>query len=222
MEDLLSYIEALLRSKKDSHRVPYMESYMKNKFPFLGVDATRRKEIVKIIIPKVKSLTLNDYLHLCLQLWDKSEREFQYVALDLLVKQAKKLETNHLHHIENLIINKSWWDTVDALSTSVVGIILIKNNDVKYEKFYQWVESENMWLNRTAILFQLKYKQNTDTNILSRAILQHDQSKDFFIRKAQGWALREYSKTNPLWVKNFISTQPNLSNLTIREASKYL
>jgi 3-methyladenine DNA glycosylase AlkD len=199
-----------------------MESYMKNKFPFLGVDATRRKEIVKIIIPKVKSLTLNDYLHLCLQLWDKSEREFQYVALDLLVKQAKKLETNHLHHIENLIINKSWWDTVDALSTSVVGIILIKNNDVKYEKFYQWVESENMWLNRTAILFQLKYKQNTDTNILSRAILQHDQSKDFFIRKAQGWALREYSKTNPLWVKNFISTQPNLSNLTIREASKYL
>jgi 3-methyladenine DNA glycosylase AlkD len=123
--------------------------------------------------------------------------------------------------MEQLITTKSWWDTVDAIAPKAVGKIADKFPEVVPETIDGWATHDYMWLKRAAILFQLKYKQKTDEELLYQYIRQNAASKEFFIQKAIGWALREYSKTNPASVKKFIEGQP-LAPLSVREGSKYL
>jgi 3-methyladenine DNA glycosylase AlkD len=122
--------------------------------------------------------------------------------------------------IEKLITTKSWWDSVDAINI-VVGHIAMKYPEVKEGILSKWKKSDNIWLNRVSIVFQLKYKEKTDTEFLSKAILHNSKTDEFFINKAIGWALREYSKTNKEWVRNFIESH-ELSKLSVREGSKYI
>lgn len=197
-----------------------MKKYLKDNFEFLGIKKPERSKLQKEYI-KERSKDKNINTDIVKKLWEMDEREFQYLALDYLVKNKKKLNKENINLIEYLIVTKSWWDTVDIIATHLVGQMCQTHKELIEEYIIKWSTSENMWLRRTAILFQLKYKENVDTKLLTQIIHCNNLSKEFFINKAIGWMLREYSKTNPKWVKEFIDTN-ELSRLSVREGSKYL
>ncbi|RDW19593.1 DNA alkylation repair protein [Oceanobacillus arenosus] len=198
-----------------------MEKYMRNKFPFLGIRAPERKALMRRFYQETMILKEPFQVDFVFSLWKQAEREYQNAALDYIERSLKKLEKEHLSLIEKLITTKSWWDTVDLLASKAVGKITRDNPEVIDETIEGWATSDNIWLQRTAILFQLKYKQDTDEKLLYRYIQLHKDSNEFFIQKAIGWALREYSKTNSASVKRFIEGN-KLAKLSIREGSKYL
>lgn len=197
-----------------------MKKYLKDNFEFLGIKKPERSKLQKEYIKEI-SKDQNINTDIVKKLWEMDEREFQYLALDYLVKNKKKLNKENINLIEYLIVTKSWWDTVDIIATHLVGQMCQTHKELIKEYIIKWSTSENMWLRRTAILFQLKYKENVDTKLLTQIIHYNNLSKEFFINKAIGWMLREYSKTNPKWVKEFIDTN-ELSRLSVREGSKYL
>ncbi|WP_406661744.1 DNA alkylation repair protein [Methanolobus sp. ZRKC3] len=193
---------------------------MKNNFPFLGIKKPQRAVLQKEFIKQCKKNKEIDWAFI-FRLWELPEREFQYLAVDLLIALSNELQETNIDKIEQLITNRSWWDTADALASNVVGKMCKKHPVLQKNTILSWSKSDNIWLSRSAILFQLKYKEDTDTDLLSRIILKNSNSDEFFINKAIGWVLREYSKTNKEWVKSFIQKN-ELHPLSIREASKYL
>jgi 3-methyladenine DNA glycosylase AlkD len=209
------------KNKANAVKAVGMEKYMKNLFPFLGISSPERKLICKELLAKKYLPEKSEAINFSKILWNKNEREFQYVAMDLLDKYKKELEENDIVWIEELIVTKSWWDTVDFLATHLAGEYFKKHKNKIDLVTNQWNNSDNIWLQRSSLLFQLKYKQNTNSFLLEQYILNLKGSKEFFIRKSIGWVLREYSKTNPAWVIQFLRKN-ELSNLSVREASKYL
>jgi 3-methyladenine DNA glycosylase AlkD len=141
--------------------------------------------------------------------------------MNLINKFIKKMDKKYIDFLENLILKKSWWDTVDYLSAKFVGYVFKKNPELINPYTEKWMKSGNIWLHRSALLFQLKYKADTDEKLLYKYCIELSGSKEFFIRKAIGWTLREYSKTNPESVIKFIKTS-ELSNLSIKEGLKYI
>lgn len=199
-----------------------METYMKNQFTFLGVRSTPRKAIQKDWFKTLpQTLSGNEVIVLSDSLFKEEEREFQYTAIDLLDKHRKKLNPTHLSDIEKLILSKSWWDTVDALATKIVGSILHPHRELWESCTEKWIASENIWLQRTALLFQLKYKQDTEIKVLHNCIRNLLHDRQFFIQKAIGWSLREYSKTNPDYVRQLLHDL-RIEGLAAKEASKYI
>ena len=196
-----------------------MESYMKNHFSFLGIPKPLRAQLSKPFLKEKTKVKIIDW-DFVFQMFEKSEREFQYLAMEYLRKLEKTLQKSDIEMLEKLIKTKSWWDSVDALAP-LVGVLCQKHPVLKEEVLMNWMESSDIWLKRVSIIFQLKYKDQTDTEFLKKAILRNNMTKEFFLNKAIGWALRQYSKFNPDWVKIFISTH-SLSPLSIREGSKYL
>lgn len=196
-----------------------MAKYMKNQFPFLGLKKPDRTALSKgFLNEKKKDKEIDwDFIFRCYEL---PEREFQYLAIDYMSKVANLFQPDDMKRIEKLITTKSWWDTVDAISP-IVGHIAMKYPEIKETILTKWMESDNIWLKRVSILFQLKYKDKTDTEFLKKAILKNANTNEFFINKAIGWALREYSKTNKEWVRSFIENN-KLSKLSVREGSKYI
>ncbi len=217
------FLSDLLKANADASYALAMARYMKNQFEFYGVSATKRKEIYLAYKANFKlQVDNNEFWELIEQLWDDSHRECQYLAVDILRNVSKKLTSEHLPILENLIVHKSWWDSVDGIAPSLVGPILVKEPKQIPNYILKWIDSDNMWLQRSAIIFQLKYKEKTDWDLLCHAILAHDTSKEFFIRKAQGWALRQYAYLNPTRVFEFIQVNPQLSGLTKKEALRKL
>ncbi|MEG1132312.1 MAG: DNA alkylation repair protein, partial [Romboutsia sp.] len=155
-------------------------------------------------------------------LWNQPYREYQYLAIDYLIKKKKQFEKEDIFLIKNLIETKSWWDSVDLIATYLLGELCKLYPELVDEYIVKWSKDSNMWIRRSAILYQLKYKESIDIEILEIVMKNNENDKEFFIRKAIGWILREYSKTNKTWVLNFINRNENLSNLTVKEASKYL
>ncbi len=151
-------------------------------------------------------------------LWGLPEREYQYTALALLGRAAKRLSPAALELCHDLIVSKSWWDTVDALAAQVVGIIVLGHAE-EVARMDRWIESPHLWLRRSALIHQLKFKERTDTDRLFHYCLLMAEDKDFFIRKAIGWALRQCSWTNPTAVRDFVvANEAILSPLSKREA----
>ncbi len=218
MIDLLTEI---FEANRNAEHAGPMENYMKGHFPFLGIKAPVRKELEKQFFKETGILKAPFNHELISALWGKDEREYQYTALTYTEKSLNKLEKADLPFMEALITTKSWWDTVDAIAPKPVGKIAERFPEVIGETLDGWAVSDNMWLRRAAILFQLKYKEKTNVELLYRYIWQNADSKEFFIQKGIGWALREYSKTDPASVKAFIEGHP-LAPLSIREGSKYV
>ncbi|MBN2135876.1 MAG: DNA alkylation repair protein, partial [Acidobacteria bacterium] len=155
------------------------------------------------------------------ELWNLEHREFQYFAVGLLDKYVKKVPGDFINIYEWMIINKSWWDTVDAIAANLVGLHFQRFPDLITPRTEKWMKSGAMWLQRTALLFQLRYKDKTDFDLMTRYIIELKDEKEFFIRKAIGWALREYSKTDPDTVFKFVK-QNKLAPLSEREALKVI
>jgi 3-methyladenine DNA glycosylase AlkD len=154
-------------------------------------------------------------------LWSLPQREFQYAAMNLLDKFEKNLPEKFISTLEYLIITNSWWDTVDALASHTVGTHFKRFPKTRTKSLRKWRLSKNMWLRRTAILFQLGYKKETDFNLLCEIIRENLGSDEFFINKAIGWALRQYAYTDPQAVKRFVNAT-DLHPLSRREAMKHL
>lgn len=203
----------------DQEKAIAMEKYMRDQFRFFGIKSPDRKEITKQFLKQHgRPVHLSDTV---LELWTFEERELLYAAIDLLLLEKKKLEPSDIEWIKHLIITNSWWDTVDLIASNVIGQLVMKHPELRGTYIDQWAESDNLWLQRTAILHQLKYKRKTDETWLYPVIIKHSASNEFFIQKAIGWALREYSKTNPESVRTFIEST-ELSSLSRREGSKYV
>lgn len=215
----MDIIEAFYENKSEENALP-MASYMKNKFTFLGLKRPKRNELQKTFIKEAKKKKEIDW-DFVFKCWDLPQREFQYLAIDYLVAMRNYIVDTEIEKIEKLIITKSWWDTVDILASKLVGELCSKYPYLTEKYIVKWSKNENIWLKRTALLFQLKYKEKTDTKLLEKIILKNKDTKEFFINKAIGWILREFSKTNKEWVKNLIDSN-TLHSLAVREGSKYL
>jgi len=206
-------------NEANQDRADAMSAYMKNKFVFFGIPAPKRKEIVH---SELKTLELKDSneLHTLLSdLWDKPEREWHYTAMIIAERYKKLWNKDSIRVFEEMLIHASWWDTVDTISSHCIGPFFQKYPELKKEYLYQWENSSNMWLKRVCIIHQLTYKQGTDTDYLEKIIFMNQDSKEFFIQKAIGWALRQYAKVNPNWVNNFVYSN-TLKPLSSREALK--
>ena len=197
-----------------------MSKYMQDKFRFLGVRGATRTEIYKKYFPEArKSKAIDwDFIENC---WNKEEREFQYVVVYYLKAMQKFLKREDISKLKYLIVTKSWWDTVDLLA-KVVGSLVIRIEG--YDQIMlEWSKDSNIWLKRVAILYQLSLKDKVDEIILDKILVNNLGDSEFFINKAIGWALRDYAKYNPEWVREFIKkNMDNMANLSIREASKYI
>lgn len=223
MEESIKFVEELKRKhalQASPYNAPIMEGYMKNQFAFYGIHSPERKEILKSQIKDMGYPSLATIDHVIRLLWDAPYRELQYSAQEILSRKQYLESPQRIELIEFMIVNKSWWDTVDFIACKLAGEWFRKHPDQIIPITGRWIESENMWLKRAAILFQLKYKNDTNEELLFDYIRRLSGEQDFFIRKAVGWALREYAKTNPLSVRMFVSDE-QLSSLSTREALKH-
>ena len=192
--------------------------YMRNQFEFYGLTANKRREIQNSF---VKNNPITDLKKLATSLWNLKNRDYQYFAQELIYSNHKKFKIDDINLFEYMIVNKSWWDTIDFLAPKILGKYFKLFPEEIDKNIQKWILSNNIWLQRSSILFQLKYKETLNTQLLIRIILPLSNTKEFFINKSIGWILREYSKTNKDWVLDFIEKH-KLSNLSIREALKHI
>ena len=199
-----------------------MENYMKNNFPFLGIKTEKRRAIFKSIYEQNKAEIKSNFRTIAWELFQMKEREFHQVAIDLLVKEYKKnFVIEDIKLIEKLIITNLWWDSVDTIAKYLLGGYLQQFPLETLKVIERFSNSKNMWLNRSAILFQLSYKEKTNFEILISECEKHKHSNEFFIQKAIGWALRDYSRFNPIGVTAYVNST-NLKPLSSREALRLL
>lgn len=197
------------------------KAYMRNQFEYYGIKTTERQEIqkpffIKEFLPKKDKLD-----KIVIALWEKPQRDYQYFSQELTFKYLKQLEKKDIELFEYMVMHKSWWDTVDFIAANLMGEYFKKFPEQRNLYVKKWLNSNNTWLQRCALLFQLKYKENLDTVLLSSVINSLLGSKEFFINKGIGWILREFSKTNPAWVIEFAG-KTALSNLSKKEALRLI
>lgn len=198
-----------------------MSKYMRNRFSFFGIKSELRKSLQKDFLAKYPLPQGAELKELIEKLWVLPQRELHYFAIEILEKSIKKTDESCMPLLEKLISENSWWDTVDAVASKLIGTYLKKYPQFSESYPEKWIRSDNFWFRRSALLYQLKYKKDTDFERLKNYILRTAGEKEFFIQKAQGWALREYAKTNPELVRQFVAENAStLSQLTKREALK--
>ncbi len=221
VQDSIRVIEQEFELLRNDENAYFMAKYMKNHFPFYGIKTPLRREILKNALKNHPKIIKEHRFELVFACLDKPEREWHQLAVDILLKFQRANTSHDLVELERVILTHSWWDTVDMLATNVVGPLLKRQPEAIPDWIERWRNHESMWLNRTAILFQLKYKKDLDTDLLSDIIVQFSKSKEFFIQKAIGWILRDYSRVNPAWVQQFVDSHP-LKPLSIREATRLM
>ena len=205
---------------KNEEQAQKMSKYMLNKFEYIGIKTPERRKIFKNFFKEYKNEEKIDweFVNKC---WENKYREFQYIAADYLKNIKDKLTRDDIPKLKQLILKKSWWDTIDNLDMTI-GALALKDSNVN-KILLEWSIDENIWLRRIAIDHQLLRKEKTNTELLEKVLENNLGQAEFFINKSIGWALRDYSKTNPEWVKNFIEkNKEKMAKLSIREASKYL
>lgn len=216
-QEWVAAVQAALRPLADAERAGPMRAYMKDQFPFLGIATPVRRQAVAFLGREFQG----DALAVAQSLWALPEREYQYVACDLLRRHVHGLTDAGLHVLSELILDKSWWDTVDSLAVTVGSLVMQYPHLIA--RMDAWIEDDSLWIRRVALLFQLAWKSETDQERLFDYCLRRAGDTDFFIRKAIGWALRQYARENPTAVARFVrSHETQLSGLSIREAMKHL
>lgn len=202
----------------DPDKAAGMKRYMRDQFDYYGLQGPLRKAIMADFFRQngfPDDAELEQTIRLC---WEDPHREMQYFAMELLEKKRKYWQPELTNLLEWMIVTRSWWDTVDTIASRLMGPLVLRF-PATVEITEQWIASDNMWLNRAAILFQLKYRDKTDVRRLFSYIIRHAGSSEFFHQKAIGWALRELAKSNPLTVREFVA-QHSLKPLSVREALK--
>jgi len=211
----------LLNKHFDKQKAGEMKKYMKEHFEFYGIPKPKRTELSKPFIIEITKLETNEIIQVSKNLWRMPQRELQYVALEILMKSKVHTAENSDKFFEWLVTTRSWWDTVDTLATRLFGKYFLVFPEKRDKRLGNWCKSGNLWLIRSAILFQLYYKNKTDEVLLFGLCKQHAGEKEFFIKKAIGWALRQYARTHPDAVRKFVKNN-TLQPLSLREAMKHL
>ena len=218
------YVENLshiLASNADKENARIMKKYMKNLFPFFGIKSPQRKDIFRQFIKTESVPSISELNDVVRALYDKPERELHYFAMELVNKYAKKLDVQGIKLLEHIIVKGSWWDTVDYIAVNCLGSYFRMHPEMIRPVTAVWMNSGNIWFQRSCILFQLKYKKDTNLELLYSFIEELKHSNEFFIQKAIGWILREYSKIDPDEVLRFAgSTQ--IKPLSYREALRII
>ena len=214
-----------LRKELAKHADPEVKegaaAYMRNQFEFLGVKTPLRRELSKDLFTQSKDLSERELVALCKDLWAQPEREFQYVACDLLAKNAKRLSPTYVRRDAPWFLkNKSWWDSVDSIRKSI-EVVVSANPELKSE-MEKWIVSNSIWVVRSALIHQLTLGSKTDAKLLFKFCEIQAQETEFFIAKAVGWALRSYSYVDSNAVKKFVKAHPELTPLAKREGLKAL
>jgi 3-methyladenine DNA glycosylase AlkD len=199
----------------------FMKKYMKGQFEYFGIKSPERTELKKEFLQRYGLPEPEILPEIVKECWELPQREYQYVIMEILERLGKKAEKDRIGLYEFMILNKSWWDTVDFIAANLVGPYFRRFPELIKPITGRWMNSGNIWLQRSSLLFQLKYKKLTDTALMTEYILQLQGSREFFINKAIGWILREYSKTDAGWVREFVGFHP-LAPLSRREALKWL
>ena len=197
------------------------KAYMRMQFEFYGLKAKKRREIQKPFFNKQYLPNKNELNIIVKTLWEKPQRDYQYFSQELTFKYVKQLEQKDIKLFEFMVTHKSWWDTVDFIAVKLMGAYFKTYPGQKDKYVKKWLKSNNIWLQRSALLFQLKYKKDLNTELLSSTINSLLYSKEFFINKAIGWVLREFSRTNPTWVIEFVS-RTALNTLSRKEALRLI
>lgn len=204
----------------DNKNVEKMEAYMKNRFVFLGIRAPDRRKLIQGLMKESKAWSLEELTSQILAYYDRNEREYQYIAIDLAQKNVKRLTMNEVQVLIDLIPIKAWWDSVDSLRKVISDFV--KLHPEYFSLISQQFEGhEDFWMRRVGINLQLGYREATNLAYLTKMIMNDQTTDEFFIQKAIGWSLREYAKTDMEWVKTFIKRH-DLSKLAVREGLKHL
>lgn len=197
------------------------KAYMRNQFDYYGIKAPERRIIQKPFLSKHYLPPKQDLAKIVKVLWKKPQRDFQHFGQELTFKYVKQYRQSDIGLLEYMVTNKSWWDTVDFISVKLIGSYFKTYPEQRDHQIASWMESENIWLQRSCLLFQLKYKLDLDKEFLSSVIQPLLGSKEFFLNKAIGWVLREYSKTNSGWVIRYVD-KTALAGLSKREALRLI
>ncbi len=220
--EALSRLSAAFDAVRDPDRALAMSAYMRGQFAFLGIPSPERRRAAGEALAGLPKPSEAGLVALSTALYALPEREYQYVAVDLLAANIAVCGPDFLSNARTLVTTKSWWDTVDGVAAHVVGPLVLAHPQLAAE-MDAWVADDNRWVARTAILHQLRFKANTDAGRLFRYCELRAGDTEFFIRKAIGWALREYSKTDPEAVRDFIAShEASLSGLSKREGMLWI
>ena len=220
---LVTYIFDTFKKNANPDYAGAMKSYMKSQIPFYGIQSGPRKKLYTEAFRKYPVSNLDEYLSIAEQLWDGIYREDKYTAIAFLRKYHKYHTMDLLPLIKKMIETGAWWDFVDEISAHLTGALLKNHPDEMKKILFEWIKNENIWIRRSAILSQLRFKKETDEEMLFDFCQRRLHEKEFWTRKAIGWALREYSKSNAAAVRDFvIKHKDNMSALTLKEASKYI
>jgi 3-methyladenine DNA glycosylase AlkD len=220
---LIDRVRTALRAAADPSRAPRLQAYMKSRMPYLGVSVPTVRRLVRIearVRPPTSTATLADT---AATLWrEAAHREERYAATALTaVPAARRLQTTALVPLyHEMITTGAWWDHVDEVSQRIGGLLVAYPDELR-PTIRAWARDPDRWLRRTSVICQLGLKDATDTELLRDAILANRHERDFFLRKAIGWALRQYAKTDADWVRAFVASH-ELSRLSRREALKHV
>lgn len=205
---------------ENKEKAQQMSAYMKHLFPFAGVPAPERTALQKELLKESKQFSYKKLVELVARYYQKPEREYQYLAIDLAIVNVKRLSFDEMLGFKPFVIEKAWWDSVDSWR-KFFGLWGSYHFDEMPQLFDAFYGETDFWHRRIAINLQLLYKEKTNTALLKKAIIYDKTTDEFFIQKAIGWSLRQHSKIDPEWVKEMIATN-TLSPLAVREGSKYL
>ena len=218
--DKYEKIKGLFEAAADPAAAAAMSDYMRGKFIFYGIAAPKRRALYRDFLKAEKKNGAVDYAFLD-RCWADAHREFQYVVFDYLTALENFLTYDDIFIMEKYVRTKQWWDTIDFFD-EIIGGIGLRDGRVT-DLMLDWSLDGDFWVRRIAIDHQLGRKEKTDAALLEKIIVNNLGSKEFFVNKAIGWALRDYSKTNPAWVKDFLSRHGGeMSKLSLREAGKYI
>lgn len=221
--EIISFVQSELRKLADAEKAPVMAAYMKTTMPFYGVQKPDREPISKAIKKGFKPADRHEYEATLRALWDLPYREEKYIALNYGCDFASLATIDTIPLYEELVREGAWWDFVDVIAGHMVGFLYKAHRKDVEPVMDAWIEDDDFWIRRTAILSQLRHKKETDAKRLFMYCLAQADEKEFFIRKAIGWALREYSYADPAAVKKFLLQNKNrLSNLSFKEGAKHL
>jgi len=196
-----------------------MKAYLKGQYEYFGLKSPQRRSLSNAYLDGIKGEP--GFYQCVVELYAQPERELHYVAMEAYYKCRRNWGKAALDQIHWLITTNSWWDTVDFLASNCLGHYLSKDPQMAARVARDWITSHNMWVRRSALLFQLKYKDQLDEDLLAHLITQTSHEKTFFIKKAVGWALRQHARTDPEWVRDFVQNH-ELQPLSVREALKNL
>jgi len=221
--ELVAFVERELQQRANPRNAVAMAAYMKTSAPFYGVAKPAREEIARELKRRFAVTTHKDYQRAVLGLWKLPHREEKYFAIDVARTWRDFIVPESMPLYRRLIEEGAWWDTVDEIAAHLVGAVLLAHRKEIAPMMDRWIADADMWIRRAAIISQLKHKDKTDHVRLFRYSLAQAAEKEFFIRKAIGWALRQYAYSAPERVREFIiRNRAKLSPLTYREASRVL